>query len=195
MIRNNLLYIGIFCVLIVASFMTWVKHQVAYDHIRHTAMAKFTLVEKITNKPFMPTIEIAGPKGEIVLLPEKGKFMFINLWSVKCKECISNLNALKNLRYIFLRNNKNWKIISVCIDKPEDLEQVSRIIKKYNISELAEYYDADKTLRKLIAPQTIPVTIIVSDDGRILYKIHGKAPWIDPDITTFLLTMLHVKDK
>ena len=61
--------------------------------------------------------------------------------------------------------------------------------------ELAEYYDAKGQLLRLAAPKSIPVTFIVNDKGRVLYKIYGDAPWLDADVITFLQTLLRVKDK
>ena len=175
--------------------MNWAKHQVAYDHVKEVAMAKLAYVEHVPGQPHMPEIIIAGPKGEMLTLPEKNQYMIISLWSVRCKDCILNLKKLKRLKQVFDLNNENWKIISVSIDKPSDLELVAKAIKKYNMPELAEYYDAKGALLKLVAPKDIPVAIIVNDDGRVLYKIYGNAPWLDADVITYLQTLLRVKDK
>lgn len=194
MVRKYSLYIGIACVLAVSVFMSWAKQQVAYEHIKNAALKKLTYAEHVAAQPYMPTIEIANHEGNLVSLPEKGQFMLINLWSAKCKECIINLSTLKQLQHIFKGYGENWKIIGVSVDKPKDLEQVTKTIKKYNISEMARYYDARGSLQKFMAPKSVPVTIIVNNKGRVLYKIYGSARWLDSDVISFLRAMPHVKD-
>jgi peroxiredoxin len=169
--------------------MNWAKQQITYEHIKTAALSKLMLTEQVISQPAMPTIEIAGPKENVLSLPEKGQFMLISLWSSTCKECIVNLTTLKKLQHILHGYKEDWKIIGVSIDSPDNLEEVTKIIKKYKLSDIAEYYDAYGTLLKYIEPKTIPVTIIINDDGHIMYKIHGNAPWLDPDVISFLRIM------
>ncbi len=189
MIRKYFLYIGIVCVLILSAFLNQARHSIAYENIKKAALGKLTLAQEIIVQPQMPPIEIAGPKGELVSLPEKGQYMLINLWSAKYSDSLFNLNTMRHLQTILHGYGENWKIIGVSIDNPKDIELVSRTIKKYNISEIAGYYDARGDLLKFIDPKAFPATIIVNDKGHVLYKIYGNAPWLDPDVIAFLRTL------
>ncbi len=193
MIKKYFLFIGIVCVLLVSVFMTWARQQMAYEHIKTTALSQLTLAEQVIEQPYMPIIEVAGPKGDIISLPEKDKFMLISLWSTKCKACANNLSTLKKLQRILRGYKEDWKIIGVSIDAPDDLEKVTRVIKKYNLSEIAEYYDAHGTLFKYIDPKAIPVTLIINNKGRVMYKVYGTAPWLNSDVIAFLRATMHKK--
>lgn len=184
--QKNILYIGILCVLIIFSFLNWAKEQVTYDHIYKTAMSKFKNAEKIFHDHEIPEIKIADPEGKITFLPKKGKFMLVNLWSIRCKNCVTNLHILHQLQRVFNKSDKNWEVICVSIDDVKDLEYVSSLIKRYDIIKLAGYYDAYKSLQKFTGAKLMPVTLIINDKGKVLYKIYGENQWLDPDILTFL---------
>jgi peroxiredoxin len=169
--------------------MNWAKEQIAYDYVKTRALSQLALVEEIISQPVMPEIKIAGPRGDIITLPEKDKFTLVTLWSAKCGSCVMNLNTLKRLKYILDGYKEDWKIIGVSVDSPDDLEKVTKLIKKYKLTEIAEYYDANRSLIKYIRPKTLPITLIINDKGHILYKVYGTPPWLNADVISFLRAM------
>jgi len=187
--RKYYLFIGIACIFFVSFFMNWARQQIIYENIKTAALSELALSEQVASQAPMPEIKIAGPKAEMISLPEKGQFMLINLWSTGCKECLTNLDALHKLQRVLHGYKENWKVVGVSVDSPKDLEQATKMVKKYKLSDIAEYYDAHGTLRKYIEPKTIPVTIIVNGDGHVMYKVYGSAPWLNSDVISFLRAM------
>ena len=188
--QKYLLYIGIIGVFIFSSFIRGVWQDAAFERVEKVGMAKLGVVHDVKADVFLPEVNIVGPKGGVVSVPDKGSFMLVNIWSARCKDCIENLKILKRLPMVLPRDEeKNWQIIGVSIDKPEDMEPLAQVIRKYKFKEVGGYYDVHGELRNALTLKSMPVTLIVDNHGRILYEVYGIGPWLDPDVIMFLRSL------
>ena len=193
MIHRHLLLIGIILVLVISAFMRWAWIQVAFDNVEKTAMAKLATVEQVKAKAYLPVVKVAGPDGDLVSVPDKKHYMLVNLWSIRSRESTENVRLLARLKYFLLRYTNDWQVISVSVDRPQDLGVLTRFLKRLELTEAAGYYDARGALYKTVAPKTLPVTLIIDDHGRILYEVYGSPPWFDEDVINFLRVLPGVK--
>ena len=174
--------------------MRWAWREAAFEHIEKVGIAKLGIIQETKTEAFFPEIMIADLKGDLVSIPDKSSFMLVNIWSAMCKDCIENLDILKRLPIVLSGSvNKDWRVIGVSVDKPEDIEPLAQVIRKYRFEEVGGYYDARGELRQALTLKAIPATLIVDDHGRILYVVYGIAPWLDPDVITFLHALQHVR--
>ncbi|MFP4463607.1 MAG: TlpA family protein disulfide reductase [Alphaproteobacteria bacterium] len=185
--QKNLLYVGLACVLILSFILDFVAERASVNYLERQAMAAFSRAERVDPAVYLPEMEIAGVDGGLISIPDKKSFMIIGLWSVRCAACLGNLDSFKRLGRMWENVDADaWRVMAVSVDKPADMGAVSQFIRDYDYRGVAGYVDVSGRLYDAVKPERLPVTLIVDDKGRILYRLHGAAFWMDSHVLMFL---------
>jgi thiol-disulfide isomerase/thioredoxin len=110
--------------------------------------------------------------GERVDLHEhRGKALLINIWATWCEPCRREMPALEKLAAAV----PGVEVLGVTVDS--DLNLAREFVLRNQLT-FARYADPDMTnARSLLHAGTLPVTYLVSADGRLLARYTGAKEW------------------
>jgi thiol-disulfide isomerase/thioredoxin len=107
----------------------------------------------------------------------KGKPLIINVWASWCGPCRAEMGSLMRLAERY--NGKMFNIIGISTDDYRD--KAVAFIEQTNIS-FDNYIDHELLLENMLGASTIPLTVLVDADGRVLQKVRGSREWDSPEI-------------
>lgn len=120
----------------------------------------------------------------------KGKPLIINVWASWCGPCRAEMGSLQRLAKRY--NGKQFNVIGISTD--DDGNAAAAFIKKSNIT-FENYLDSNVFLENMLGANTIPLTILVDANGRILDKARGAFEWDSPEIVDAIGEAFHIKLK
>lgn len=145
----------------------------------------FLLISALSSNAF------AGTPGEVKIgstLPEttlhrfdgktkkfsdyRGKPLIINVWASWCGPCRAEMASLQRLAGRF--NGKQFNVIGVSTD--DDRHAAAAFIKQSNLT-FDNFLDKKLLLENMLGANTIPLTVLIDADGRVLKKVRGAYEW------------------
>lgn len=118
----------------------------------------------------------------------KGKPLIINVWASWCGPCQSEMGALERLSH--WNNGNDFNIIGISTDDYRD--RAEAFIKKTGIT-FENFIDHKLVLEKMLGARTIPLTLLVGTDGRVLKKVRGAIEWDSPEIMNSIGKVFQIK--
>jgi len=118
----------------------------------------------------------------------RGKPLIINVWASWCAPCRAEMSALDNLARRY--NGKQFNLIGISTD--DDGQAAADYIKKANLS-FKNFLDSHVILENMLGANTIPMTILVDVNGRILEKVRGARAWDSPEYVQGIADVFGVK--
>ena len=113
----------------------------------------------------------------------RGKVLFINFWATWCFPCRLEMPGIQRL-YDRFKDNPNILFLILSSEEPP---VVSKFIKKNHYTFPVYTYEA---VPPIYVSEGIPVTFIVSPDGRMAASHEGAARWDSKDATDFIESLL-----
>lgn len=104
----------------------------------------------------------------------KGKPLIINVWASWCGPCRAEMGSLERLAH---QHNKEFNVIGISTDDYRN--KAMAFIKQTEIT-FENFIDHELLLEHMLGANTIPLTILVDADGRILGKLSGAYEWDSP---------------
>lgn len=102
----------------------------------------------------------------------KGKIVFLNFWTTWCAACRDEMPQMEKLYAKF----KNADFAMLAVDLQESAAVVRDFFKYYKLSFTA-LLDPDAMARSLFAVRSIPTTLILDKEGRIVGAAVGSREW------------------
>ncbi len=118
----------------------------------------------------------------------QGKPLIINVWASWCGPCRAEMGSLERLSNKY--NGKAFNIIGISTDDYRD-DAVSAI-KQSRIS-FDNFIDHKLELEKMLGANTIPLTVLVDDQGKVLKKIRGAREWDEPIMLGEISEVFNIK--
>ena len=118
----------------------------------------------------------------------KGKPLIINVWASWCGPCRAEMGSLERLAHRY--NGKEFNIIGVSTDDYRNAAE--DFIKKTEIS-FENFLDSKLLLENMLGANTIPLTILVDADGRVLEKVRGAYKWDSVKTIDAIAQVFHIK--
>ncbi|RKZ60947.1 MAG: TlpA family protein disulfide reductase [Gammaproteobacteria bacterium] len=118
----------------------------------------------------------------------KGKPLIINVWASWCGPCRAEMGSLERLAHRY--NGKELNIIGISTDDYRN--KAETFIKQTEIT-FENFLDHKLLLENMLGANTIPLTILVDDKGRILEKVRGAREWDSPKIIDAIGETFHLK--
>jgi thiol-disulfide isomerase/thioredoxin len=125
--------------------------------------------------------------NEVQLEDYRGKVIFLNFWATWCQACLVEMPSMEKL----YRELKNKDFIILAVDMQEDLEQVIKFKKKFELS-FPILLDTDGVVASYYGVNAIPATYIIDRGGYFYAAALGARDWASED--AFLL-IKHLLDK
>jgi thiol-disulfide isomerase/thioredoxin len=118
----------------------------------------------------------------------RGKPLIINVWASWCGPCRHEMSSLQRLSQIDAR--KQFRVIGISTD--DDAIAATDYVVKSKLS-FENFVDYQLLLENMLGANTIPLTILVDADGRVLAKIRGSRDWASAESIAFVEKTLRIK--
>ena len=117
----------------------------------------------------------------------KGKPLLINVWASWCGPCRLEMASLERLAQRY--NGKEFNVIGVSTDDYRN--RATAFIEQTKIT-FNNYLDSKLFLENMLGANTIPLTILVDADGRVLVKARGVYDWDSPQVIDAIAEVFHI---
>ena len=118
----------------------------------------------------------------------KGKPLIINVWASWCGPCRAEMGSLERLANRY--NGKEFNVIGVSTD--DNSHAAKAFIKQSGIT-FDNFLDRKLYLEYMLGANTIPLTVLVDADGRVLEKVRGAYEWDSPKAIEAIGKVFHLK--
>ncbi len=117
----------------------------------------------------LPAFEIKSLQGNSFTNESlKNKITFINFWFEACAPCIAEMNTLENL-YQNFKTKTDFQFLSITFEKKEAIEKLS---EKHKMT-YPVFSTTIDSCHYLNFKKGFPTTIIINDNSKIEFFIHG----------------------
>jgi thiol-disulfide isomerase/thioredoxin len=120
----------------------------------------------------------------------KGKPLIINVWASWCGPCRQEMGSLQRLARRY--NGKQFNVIGISTD--DDHQAAVAFIKKSKVT-FENFIDSNVFLENMLGANTIPLTILVDAQGRVLEKARGAYEWDSPESVDAIAEVFQIKLK
>jgi thiol-disulfide isomerase/thioredoxin len=128
-----------------------------------------------------------GPAAKLLSfksLPHK--VVLINFWATWCSACIEEMPSIVKLREKF--KDRGFEVLGVNVDEKPELVVPSMVTKlKMNFP---LFVDRDGTLSEFFDVHAIPLSILLTNEGKVLLVESGDRDWFGKDIQKLVETHL-----
>ena len=105
-----------------------------------------------------------------------GKPLIINVWASYCGPCLAEMGSLENL---WQRHGEHFNVIGISID---DYSSRAQEFLAKTKTTFPHYIDRQLMLENMLGAKTIPLTLLIDAEGKVLEKIRGAQEWDSPEI-------------
>ena len=120
----------------------------------------------------------------------QGKPLFINVWASWCRPCRAEMGSLERLARRY--NGKQFNVIGISTD--DDGKAAAKFIKQSKVT-FENFLDSNLLLENMLGANTIPLTILVDAQGRVLEKARGAYEWDSPEMVNVIGATFKIKLK
>jgi thiol-disulfide isomerase/thioredoxin len=118
-----------------------------------------------------------GFAGDYRKLSElRGKPLIINVWASWCGPCRAEMGSLDRLSRRF--GGKQFNIIGISTDDHADA--AAAFLRQANVT-FDNYHDKNLLLESMLGADSIPLTVLVDAQGRVVKKVRGSRDWDSPE--------------
>lgn len=118
----------------------------------------------------------------------KGKPLLINVWASWCGPCRAEMGSLERLAQRY--NGKEFNVIGISTD---DYRNKAELFLKQTETTFENFLDNKLLLENMLGANTIPLTVLVDANGRVLKKVRGSREWDSPKIIDSIAEVFHIK--
>jgi len=114
--------------------------------------------------------------GSALFSQYRGKPLIINVWASYCGPCLAEMGSLERL---WQRYGDRINIIGISID---DYRERAEVFLARAETTFPHYLDNKLILENMLGAESIPLTILVDEQGRVLEKVSGAKEWDSPEL-------------
>ena len=106
----------------------------------------------------------------------RGKPLIINVWASWCGPCREEMGSLQRLASRY--KGKSFNVIGISTDDYRD--RASAFLRLSNTT-FDNFIDSNLLLENMLGANTIPLTLLIDAQGRVLKKFYGFREWDAPE--------------
>lgn len=130
----------------------------------------------------LPDVKVENAQGKIVSVRDlaQGKPMIIAYWSIACKPCIQELNAI-NDSLAEWRSEADVVVVAVSVDDAR-LKASAKAVANSRGWEFVCVYDENQELKRAMNVSLTPQSFVVDGEGNIIYSHSGYTPGSEQEL-------------
>ena len=130
----------------------------------------------------LPAVKVENAQGKIVSVRDlsQGKPLIIAYWSIACKPCIQELNAINDALADW-RAEADVDVIAVSVDDAR-LKASAKAIASSRGWEFICVYDENQELKRAMNVSLTPQSFVVDAEGNIIYSHSGYTPGSEQEL-------------
>ena len=130
----------------------------------------------------LPDVKVENAQGKIVSVRDlaQGKPMIIAYWSIACKPCIQELNAINDALADW-RSEAEVEVVAVSVDDAR-LKASAKAIASSRGWEFICVYDENQELKRAMNVSLTPQSFVVNAEGNIIYSHSGYTPGSEQEL-------------
>jgi len=121
-----------------------------------------------------PLEGLNGPSRQLAAY--RGRPLIINVWASWCGPCVAEMSSLERLAW----HDELPPFAVIGISTDDDAAQARAFLQRSHAT-LSQFIDRDQQWENRLGAGTIPLTVLVDADGRVVDKIHGMHDWDAPE--------------
>jgi thiol-disulfide isomerase/thioredoxin len=122
------------------------------------------------------------PQGSLIDLEAyRGKTVFINLWATWCPPCRAEMPHISEM-YKKIKDTENLEFLMIALDK--DFEKSKKLVNDKGWS--FPIVHASHGLNNSLQSQSIPTTIVINPEGKIVFYQEGMSNFDTEEFRGFL---------
>lgn len=130
--------------------------------------------------PLAPSVVFKDGSGKTIdISRQKGKVIFINFWATWCPPCIQEMPSINKLKQQFDEKD----ILFVMVDVDDNYKRSSKFMENNNYD--LPVYTAVSSIPEEFLSGSIPTTVIIDKDGRVVARHEGGADYMNPETVKF----------
>jgi len=145
--------------------------------------------EEVVTGSLLPDAPLDGLNTENRSFADyKGMPLMINVWASWCGPCRDEMGSLERLAQRY--NGKEFYIIGISTDDYRD--KATAFIDQTEVS-FENFIDHQLLMENMLGASTIPLTVLIDADGRVLQKVRGSREWDSPEIVKAIGDLFRIK--
>ncbi len=170
-------------IIFVPSTKAWILEKVISTGIFNAKIKK----EDLKNNPqSIPPFSYTSLTGEISSTEDlKGKIIFINFWASWCPPCRAEMPSLT---YLYEQLKDDERFVFLFITEDEDVSKATDYLNKNNYN--IPVFKLSGNISPGLYRGTLPTTIVLNKQGRMVYKHEGIAGYNSPAFLQQLKALL-----
>lgn len=124
----------------------------------------------------LPDVRVENAEGKTISTRELigGKPLIISFWSLACKPCIQELNAI-NDQLDEWREQADFEVIAVSVDDVRMKAAAKAKSRSFGWDFIC-IFDGNQTLKRAMNVSLTPQSFVLDKDGRIVFSHSGYTP-------------------
>ena len=136
----------------------------------------FVLAVSAVSAQQLPDVNVENAQGKVVSVRSlaQGKPMIIAYWSIACKPCIQELNAINDALADW-RKEADVEVVAVSVDDAR-LKASAKAVANSRGWEFICVYDENQALKRAMNVSLTPQSCVVDGEGNIIFSHSGYTP-------------------
>ena len=128
-----------------------------------------------------PDVHFADQKGtRHALAAFRGRYVLLNLWATWCGPCVNELPSLARLS----RFAPGVRVVAVDTGD-RDTVDAAAFLKEHDAGNLVAYRDNEKVMMRSFVAISLPMTVLIDPQGKVVAKAVGPADWGTPEAVKY----------
>ena len=138
---------------------------------------------------FLRDATLYGFGGDVQKLSAlRGKPLIINMWASWCPPCRAEMSSLDQLYQRY--GGKQFNLIGISAD--DDSNAAFNFLMQSGIT-FANYADHKLIMENMLGAHTIPLTLLIDANGKVLKKFHGFHEWDSEETIAMIAKLFETK--
>ena len=131
---------------------------------------------------------LQGFGGDVLHLTElRGKPLIINVWASWCGPCQAEMGSLDRLSRRY--GGKQFNLIGISTD--DDTNAAFYFLMRLGVT-FDNYADKNLMMENMLGANTIPLTLLIDANGKVLKKVRGFKEWDSPETVKMIAAQFKI---
>jgi thiol-disulfide isomerase/thioredoxin len=118
----------------------------------------------------------------------RGKPLIINVWASWCGPCRAEMASLEALSRV--DRKQQFRVIGISTD--DDINAARKYLRQAGLT-FENFIDHKLELENMLGANTIPLTLLVDANGKVLYKARGSKDWMRQEWIGMIQVLFKIK--